>query len=194
METTIETLPVPVIDVSKFEAMMPINSKAKKHAKLGLLLKEPDTEELEKFREIMSSCLEEIVGEEPLHFEDTHILRGGYNTGSFTFNNRDSDAWLKGRVCPTETRYVCGVTRLHDDVHVLWDRRYLRDYIANSNSLPQRITELIESLQYRIPIGVSLTVWTPAPFANRQVEIDPMLVLEISDHLCFGLMRWNPTL
>ncbi len=175
-----------------------IRTKEQRHLNLGLFLNDIPADKLEIARQDIHDHLEDEFNLEPLFFEDIHVFRHNY-----TLNHRfyepsvQKEPWLKkDNICPKRVSTAYGVTRLHDDIHVLWQRRTLHDYVADGNSLPNSALAIIDKIAQHVPVGMDMTVWSPAPAPPEvpEMNIDPMIVLEAADKLCVGLCRWNPTL
>lgn len=157
------------------------DNKSKGLAKLALI--DPENKNIADSRKQITEKIEELLMIESLYFEDISVVK---TTASFNFDRNGVRAY-------PGVRY--GVTRLHDDVCLFWERRILHDYAADGNGFPKKVVGLLSKIQeLGLPVGLSLTVWTPLPNSAVAVNTDPILVLEFTDNLCIGLMRWNPTL
>lgn len=191
-----EKLAVEVIDGKNM--LLDFSDKHKRNSRLaglGIVGKLKD-EQAVLATEELKTRLENLLSIEALYFEDIHVFQNTVDTPRNIFEEESPEEWLQGEIAPESTSVRYGVTRLHDDAHLLWDRRSVSDYSRDGNGFPKRIIELLNGLQRSgLPVGVSLTVWTPASLAEQKgIQADPMLVLELSDQIVVGLIRWNPTL
>lgn len=156
-------------------------------------LEAEDEAQLRRLLAAVNEALEEKMDIEPLFFEDIHVFADGVRLNN-VFRNEHPEEWLQGEPMPQRLGCRYGVTRLHDEVRMLWDRRHVQDYSRDGNHFPKRILEVMAKLQSAgMPLSFSLTVWTPAQFDQTQPNPDPVLVLELADSACIALCRWNPT-
>lgn len=166
--------------------------------RLGLIPTKASKEQRSSFLKKIEAALEEL-NIEPLFFEEVHIFKDIYSGLYFKYGKEDKEDWLIGRETPRTVTSRRGVTRLHDNAYVLWTRRNLMEYTADNNGFPKQVIDVLERLQDAgLPVGSSISVWTPAelPDENRQATrmIDPMLVIEFAPNICIPLCRWNPSL
>ncbi|MDO8495226.1 MAG: hypothetical protein Q7S32_01705 [bacterium] len=169
------------------------HSVSKILSQLGLIGSVKD-EKIPVLVDKIRSRLEDLLGVETLFFEDTCLVKSDPTqmSASGVFGPEQDRRYEM----PIGHIGRFGKTRVHDDVYIFWERRSISEYVHDGNGFPKRIINLLERLQsLGLPLGISLTVWTPAKLYHAGgVQADPILVIEFSPQICIGLMRWNPTL
>ncbi len=188
-----------LFDVDLFDDAQNVNKSKRENAlsRLGIVGVMEDEKKARTVAEELRMRLEDLLGIETLYFEKIYLTEQMILVPPHSyFRNKESGDSYKLPHAPARIHFRSGFTELHDNQNLQWDRRSVSDYVRDGNGFPNRIINLLERLQKcGLPLGVSPTVWTPTLLLEQQATpADPMLVLELSDQLVIGLMRWNPTL